>query len=116
MSREVQQSRDDRPEVNNRVSPVATKHVTPIKMAETKHTIATCMELTDILEAVNDIKDQMKNAEHSEHIVNEWKLLSKLIDRFLFWISLIIVVIYFIVVAMEVQTKPSKTPHDGVRV
>ena len=54
-----------------------------------------------------DIKGQSVADERAEinreAIGKEWKLLSKLIDRVLFWASLITVVVYFIVMGVELK-------------
>ena len=58
----------------------------------------------DMLMEVKEIKSHLKRAERSDAIINKWKLLSKLIDRLLFWLSLFVVIIYLIVVAVELES------------
>ena len=109
-----------KPEVNNRVSPIisleesawASPPYNPQQKVATTENAGSVVrrrkneqneELRDILTAVNDIKEMMKDVQLSEEIVNEWKLLARILDRLMFWISVLVVVIYFAVVVGEMQ-------------
>ena len=106
-----------KPEVNNRVSPIVIlddqtfTYNSQQKVATTEkggNIVRRRMneqneELRDIMNAVNDIKEMMKDVRSSEEIVNEWKLLARILDRLMFWISVLVVVIYFAVVVGEMQ-------------
>ena len=54
-------------------------------------------ELGKILENLKFLTNYVKDQQQAESIIDEWKLLSKVIDRTLFWLCLIVTVIYVIV-------------------
>ena len=54
-------------------------------------------ELGKILENLEFLTNYVKEKQKAESIIDEWKLLSKVIDRTLFWLCLIVTVIYMIV-------------------
>ena len=54
-------------------------------------------EMGKILENLEFLTNYVKEKQKAESIIDEWKLLSKVIDRTLFWLCLIVTVIYMIV-------------------
>ena len=65
-------------------------------------------ELGEILENLEFLTNYVKHKQQAESIIDEWKLLSKVIDRTLFWLCLIVTVIYVIVTAASLAHYRSK--------
>ena len=121
MSREVRKSREQYGgseiprDVNNKVSPKRGSYKIKAADTVTKQQVSTPKKSMTIMKDGKDgidigdtmtgqnTKDQQATEKENEMIMNEWKLLSKLIDRFLFWVSLIIVVLYFTIVGAELK-------------
>ena len=62
-------------------------------------------ELAEVLKELKKITGHIKEKEHSESIVDEWKLFAKIVDRLLFWMCLITFAIYFIYMAAVIADK-----------
>ena len=65
-------------------------------------------ELGKILENLEFLTNYVKEKQKAESIIDEWKLLSKVIDRTLFWLCLIVTVIYVIVTVASLAYYRSK--------
>ena len=65
-------------------------------------------ELGKVLENLEFLKNYVKDKQRAESIIDEWKLLSKVIDRTLFWLCLIVTVIYVIVTVASLAYYRSK--------
>ena len=52
--------------------------------------------LDDVISKLDLFLRHIREKEKSEAIANEWKLVAKTVDRFLFWICFLITTIYFI--------------------
>ena len=50
-------------------------------------------EMTDVLQNVREINQRMMDAQQCETIMDEWKALAGIWERFMFWLVFIVVII-----------------------
>ena len=65
-------------------------------------------EMGKSFETLEILTNYVKDKQRAESIIDEWKLLSKVIDRTLFWLCLIVTVIYVIVTVASLAYYRSK--------
>lgn len=58
-------------------------------------------ELKAILDRLIMISELMKSQKSDEAVMDEWKLLAKIVDRVFFWISLIVLIVIIIVISAK---------------
>ena len=78
----------------NRVSPfIGHDNVSNLTAKQQPHGSSNFIQLQAIYEELKFLKDVVQGKENEEFIVSEWKCLGKVIDRFMFWLCMLVFVI-----------------------